>query len=143
MDGGSLGGVMCGVVLAHRQRSVVYRMADGPHLDALTHACVRTHTHTHTCTPWTARQFFLSGKAMPVDRGGGAGQPVISVAARRLAAGDWLHVFPEGRVQPAGDVGAFRQVGGLCLGARLVGGLPCAAALCKVVGGLTAPLFYC
>jgi monolysocardiolipin acyltransferase len=56
------------------------------------------------------RQFFLNGKALPVERGGGAAQPVIGVAARRLAAGDWLHVFPEGRVQPAGDVGAFRQV---------------------------------
>ena len=61
-------------------------------------------------TTTTHRQFFLNGKALPVDRGSGAHQPVIGAAARRLAAGDWLHVFPEGRVQPAGDVGAFRQV---------------------------------
>ncbi|KIZ07883.1 Tafazzin [Monoraphidium neglectum] len=56
------------------------------------------------------RQFFLNGKALPVERGSGADQPVIGASARRLGAGDWIHVFPEGRVQPAGDVGAFRQV---------------------------------
>jgi hypothetical protein len=76
-----------------------------------------------------ARQFFLNGKALPVERGSGADQPVIGASARRLGAGDWIHVFPEGRVQPAGDVGAFRQVhGGLgemipreCLGGVVEG----------------------
>ncbi len=61
--------------------------------------------------PPTNRAFFLNGKTLPIDRGGGIDQPVIGVVARRLAAGDWLHVYPEGRVQPAGDVGGFKQVG--------------------------------
>ncbi|KAI8468805.1 MAG: hypothetical protein J3K34DRAFT_522623 [Monoraphidium minutum] len=69
------------------------------------------------------RQFFQSGKVLPVERGGGAGQPALGAAAGRLAAGDWLHVFPEGRVQPAGDVGAFRQgVGKLVCDARAASG---------------------
>lgn len=55
-------------------------------------------------------QFFANGKTLPVERGSSVHQPVIGTAARLLARGDWLHVFPEGKVQPAGDVGAFRQV---------------------------------
>ena len=43
-------------------------------------------------------QFFLSGKTLPVVRGGGIGQEIMQVAAERLASGDWLHVFPEGGI---------------------------------------------
>ena len=56
------------------------------------------------------RQFFTNGKTLPVERGSSVHQPVMSVAARLLGGGGWLHVFPEGKVQPAGDVTAFRQV---------------------------------
>lgn len=91
--------------------------------------------HLHSKMRWTLcakdvcflndvlRQFFVSGKALPVDRAGGVHQPVIGAAARRLGAGDWLHVFPEGRVQPAGDVGVFRQgIGKLVCDARAASG---------------------
>ncbi|CAG9466934.1 unnamed protein product [Pedinophyceae sp. YPF-701] len=43
--------------------------------------------------------FFRNGKTLPVERGGGIMQPVIRIATERLAAGDWVHVFPEGKIQ--------------------------------------------
>ncbi|WIA39432.1 hypothetical protein OEZ86_005534 [Tetradesmus obliquus] len=55
------------------------------------------------------RQFFLNGKTLPVERGAGVGQRIMGVAARALAQGEWLHIFPEGRVTPDGRVGPFRQ----------------------------------
>jgi monolysocardiolipin acyltransferase len=55
------------------------------------------------------RQFFVNGKTLPVVRGAGVEQPVMAAAAWRLAAGDWVHIFPEGRVIPQGTLGPFRQ----------------------------------
>jgi hypothetical protein len=57
-------------------------------------------------------QFFGNGKTLSVERGSSVHQPVLGTAARIVGTGGWLHVFPEGKVQPAGDVGAFRQVRG-------------------------------
>ncbi len=72
--------------------------------------------------PW-CRQFFLNGKVLPVERGAGVNQGSISVAARALGSGDWLHIFPEGRVVPSGQVGPFRQgIGKLICEARAVQG---------------------
>ena len=45
--------------------------------------------------------FFRSGKTLPIERGGGVDQPVMALAAGRVAAGDWVHVFPEGRIHQA------------------------------------------
>eukprot|EP00877_Chromochloris_zofingiensis_P009947 jgi/Chrzof1/5205/Cz15g16090.t1 len=53
--------------------------------------------------------FFLNGKTLPIERGGGVEQPVMDAAARRLAAGDCMHIFPEGRVIPQGHLGPFKQ----------------------------------
>lgn len=53
-------------------------------------------------------QFFQSGKTLAIERGKGLNQPVMRVAAQRVARGDWLHVFPEGRVGYAGTMGAFK-----------------------------------
>ena len=36
------------------------------------------------------------GKVMPIWRGGGINQKLLLNFARRSAAGDWIHVFPEG-----------------------------------------------
>ncbi|KAJ1491518.1 hypothetical protein T484DRAFT_1933304 [Baffinella frigidus] len=38
------------------------------------------------------------GQALPIWRGGGLDQPLLLDVCRRLAAGSWVHVFPEGRV---------------------------------------------
>lgn len=53
-------------------------------------------------------QFFQSGKTLAIERGKGLNQPVMRIAAQRVAQGDWLHVFPEGRVGYAGSMGPFR-----------------------------------
>ncbi|GBG00037.1 phosphate acyltransferase [Raphidocelis subcapitata] len=68
-------------------------------------------------------QFFANGKTLPVERGSSVHQPVIGTAARLLARGGWLHVFPEGKVQPDGQVGVFRQgIGKLICDARAAAG---------------------
>lgn len=65
----------------------------------------------------------MNGKTLPVDRGSGVEQHSMAVAARTLAAGDWLHIFPEGRVTPDGSVGPFRQgIGRLVCDARAAAG---------------------
>jgi monolysocardiolipin acyltransferase len=41
-------------------------------------------------------------QALPIWRGGGVDQPLLLDVARRVAKGDWVHVFPEGRVLQSG-----------------------------------------
>jgi hypothetical protein len=43
------------------------------------------------------RQFFASGKVLPIERGAGLTQPAMALAARLAAGGEWLHLFPEAR----------------------------------------------
>ena len=43
-------------------------------------------------------EFFRSGKTLPIERGKGPHQPVMGVVARAVARGEWVHVFPEGRI---------------------------------------------
>eukprot|EP00850_Spirogloea_muscicola_P025466 SM003188S11883 [mRNA] locus=s3188:130:1399:+ [translate_table: standard] len=43
--------------------------------------------------------FFRLGKCIPVVRGGGIHQPAIQEAIDVVNAGDWLHTFPEGKVE--------------------------------------------
>jgi monolysocardiolipin acyltransferase len=85
----------------------------------------------HTNATALYRQFFLNGKTLPVARGAGVNQASISVAARALGGGDWLHIFPEGRVVPDGSVGPFRQgIGKLICEARAFNG----RCVCVCVG---------
>ena len=54
--------------------------------------------------------FFRAAKVLPVERGAGVDQPGMRVAASRLAAGDWVHVFPEGtRAREAQRMGPMRK----------------------------------
>ena len=48
--------------------------------------------------------FFRNGKVMPIGRGEGFDQPIVSRMAERLVAGDWVHVFPEGKVVQHGSI---------------------------------------
>jgi monolysocardiolipin acyltransferase len=52
--------------------------------------------------------FFQSGKTLPIERGAGAGQPVMRVAAGEVGRGGWVHVFPEGKVNFTGQLAALR-----------------------------------
>ncbi|CAM9269692.1 unnamed protein product [Choristocarpus tenellus] len=49
--------------------------------------------------------FFGCGKVLPIHRGGGLDQKPLLDFARRLAAGDWCHVFPEGKTVQTGTLG--------------------------------------
>jgi monolysocardiolipin acyltransferase len=51
---------------------------------------------------------FPHGKVLPVVRGGGIEQPMMDVAARLLADGEWLNVFPEGTRTSGDEIQPFR-----------------------------------
>ena len=53
------------------------------------------------------------GKAMPICRRGGLQQPFLRVAAEKLNVGDWVHIFPEGRVRQRGMGYSKRGIGKL------------------------------
>ncbi|RKP26880.1 acyltransferase-domain-containing protein, partial [Syncephalis pseudoplumigaleata] len=53
-------------------------------------------------------QFFQLGKTLPVVRGDGIYQPAINFALDRLNDGEWIHVFPEARINQAPDMIRFK-----------------------------------
>lgn len=53
------------------------------------------------------------GKALPILRRGGISQTFLTEAGNKLCAGDWVHIFPEGRVRQLGMGYSKRGVGKL------------------------------
>jgi 1-acyl-sn-glycerol-3-phosphate acyltransferase len=70
-------------------------------------------------------------QVIPVERGAGLGQPGLLAAERRLAGGDWVHLFPEGTRSVDGRLGTVR---------RGVGRLYVEAAMQAAEGSGRAPL---
>ncbi|CAN0088297.1 unnamed protein product [Scytosiphon promiscuus] len=51
--------------------------------------------------------FFGAGKVLPLERGAGLDQKLLLNFSRKLAAGEWCHIFPEGKtVQQTGKIGS-------------------------------------
>lgn len=46
------------------------------------------------------------GKIMPIKRGAGVDQPRFLELCRHVAAGRWVHLFPEGKLNQGGSLGA-------------------------------------
>jgi monolysocardiolipin acyltransferase len=44
--------------------------------------------------------FFTKGKVICLERGGGLQQPAMDEAVRLLSDGEWVHIFPEGKIVP-------------------------------------------
>ncbi|CAN0128881.1 unnamed protein product, partial [Ectocarpus sp. 12 AP-2014] len=49
--------------------------------------------------------FFGAGKVLPIERGGGLDQKLLLNFSRKLAAGGWCHIFPEGKTVQTGTIG--------------------------------------
>mmetsp|Transcript_725 Transcript_725/g.1686 ORF Transcript_725/g.1686 Transcript_725/m.1686 type:complete len:265 (-) Transcript_725:97-891(-) len=52
--------------------------------------------------------YFRSGKVLPVNRGEGLHQPALDTMARKLNEGDWVHVFPEGKLSKTGKLAKMK-----------------------------------
>ncbi|GMH90384.1 hypothetical protein TrST_g2047 [Triparma strigata] len=51
--------------------------------------------------------FFGGGKVLPIKRGAGLDQPMLLDFCRRAAqGGQWIHLFPEGKIFQSGSLGA-------------------------------------
>lgn len=50
--------------------------------------------------------FCGAGKVLPINRGAGVDQPLMAGIARKLAMGEWVHMFPEGVCVQTGKLGA-------------------------------------
>ena len=70
-------------------------------------------------------KFFTAGKTVPIERGGGINQAVLKAMAERVSRGDWLHIFPEGRVSKDNELGKLKWgLGKMLCDVEAMGGSP-------------------
>jgi len=50
------------------------------------------------------RFYFGNGKIIPISRGSGINQLGMQIAIQKLKRGDWIHMFPEGKVNQSGKL---------------------------------------
>lgn len=55
--------------------------------------------------PGLIKGYMGAGQVLPICRGGGINQSLLLDFARHLAAGDWCHIFPEGRISQRDQLG--------------------------------------
>lgn len=63
-----------------------------------------------THTNFADKAFFGCGRVLPIRRGAGIHQPIMNAAIELLHQGEWIHIFPEGKVfqRPDGQLGRER-----------------------------------
>lgn len=54
------------------------------------------------------RQFCVSGKVLPIRRGGGLDQESLQAVSRYVSEGSWAHIFPEGQISYTGKLLPFK-----------------------------------
>ena len=54
-----------------------------------------------------AAAFMACGRVLPIKRGAGIDHPFLLDLCRHVAAGQWVHLFPEGKVRGAEETGTF------------------------------------
>ena len=67
-------------------------------------------------------QYFQNGKVLPIERGQGLDQPAMKAVTQRLTLGDWVHIFPEGKLSKTATLGSMKWGTAkiLCDGGRYV-----------------------
>lgn len=110
-----------GVINSYTINSVLCSTLDDPGLlSALTPLSFFFTEHRHHGVRWSlcAKEmcyrnsllaaFFQTGKTLPVARGQGLDQLSMRSVGQAVGKGDWLHIFPEGRVVYTGTLGVLR-----------------------------------
>ncbi|XP_055379672.1 tafazzin isoform X2 [Condylostylus longicornis] len=53
-------------------------------------------------------RFFMWGKCIPCVRGAGVYQPAVDLCIQKVSQGEWVHVFPEGKVNMTKEYMRFK-----------------------------------